>query len=86
MRRQPLVRAMPPLRLPGTPVVGPAGVRDNVARLLEAMGALLPPGWGVVPELRHQAGCPAPDRRGTPAGCTCVDVDLTLYIRGERRL
>lgn len=75
---------VPPLYIPAFPTVGPTGERDNLRRLAEVQGALLPEGKMLVIDVLHDDGCPCAEGRRSPDVCTCETVDVTLRIRDPR--
>jgi hypothetical protein len=76
---------MPPLHLPGVPVVGHDGQRQNVTQLFHVVSALIPRGRRVRMDIAHDDGCPAGGRErrlftGAMDDCTCETVDITLHL------
>lgn len=79
-----LTLPVPPLDVPGFPVKGPTGERDNIERLYQVMGALLPRGRLLVLDIAHDVGCPCESRDRPMPSCTCATVDLRLSLADPR--
>jgi hypothetical protein len=84
------VAPVPPLRLPGVPVVGRDGRRRNVTQLYRVVAGLVPRGRAVRMEIAHDDECPVRGQRaplysgGMMDHCTCETVDVTLRLVDPR--
>lgn len=73
-----------PLYLPSVPMAGPDGRRDNLKRLQEIVGGMLPVRGVLVMDVAHDDGCPCEHGRVPIDRCTCATVDLTLTVVDPR--
>ncbi len=69
---------MIPLRVPGIPMRGLSGERDNLQRLLAVLTALIPPRLVAVAHVHHDDGCPCADGNRPMPDCTCETVGVVL--------
>lgn len=68
----------PTFYLPGVPMMGKSGARDNVAVMMQLMRLLLPPGTVHVLTIGHDSACPCVEKAQDLTRCLCEHV--TLYL------
>jgi hypothetical protein len=66
------------LYLPGVPMVGQSGQRDNVAVLMQLMQLTLPRGTVHVLTIGHDSACPCVEGDRDLTRCLCERVNLYL--------
>lgn len=73
-----------PLHIPGVPMAGPTGKRDNLDRMRRVLSATMPDRGVLVMDVAHNDGCPCAQGRAPMERCTCDTVDLTLRVGDPR--
>lgn len=67
-----------PLHIPGVATRGPGGRRNTLSRLRDVLVATRPS--VLVMDVTHDDGCPCHQGSVAVERCTCLTVDVTLYV------